>query len=129
MALRREPHGRLKDAAKIEEGAKLVSMAPVVVPTVSELWQWTQEERAHGKGRRLAAEIRRRYAQEAQQMRERLNTEYATWAAKALAPFEEELARGRGPVTDVATAREATRQRLAALSEAIRGPARTRQSD
>lgn len=114
-----KPHGRLKDARKIQKGANVLGKANIVIPALEEVWGWVKEDKERRAVERSKREVRQRYAKAAHDEAERVRTEFDDWRRETLAPYEEKLNAGRAPLLAVASDREATRQALAALRDRL----------
>lgn len=114
-----KPHGRLKDARKIQKGANVLGKANFVIPALEEVWGWVKEDKERRAVERSKKEVRQRYAKAAHDEAERVRSEFDDWRRETLAPYEEKLNAGRAPLVAVASDREATRQALAALRDRL----------
>lgn len=115
------PHGRLKDARKIQQGANVLGKANFVIPALEEVWSWVKEDRDRRAVERSKKEVRQRYADAARAEREQVRSEFDQWRREELAPYEEMLRAGRAPLEAVANEREKARQAITTLRDDLLG--------
>lgn len=112
-----KPHGRLKDAHKIQKGAQIFSKATFAAPAVAEISNWLKESSEQREADRWKEETRRLCAEAARDEVARVRAKFDEWQRTSLAPYEKQLQDGRAPLEAVASEREAARRLIAALQE------------
>jgi hypothetical protein len=114
-----KPHGRLKDAAKIQDVASKATTAtkaaPFVLPAAMEGLNWWRELRARGAEKEQYKKIRDEYSREAKAVGEDLARQFDDFLATAFRPLDENLAAMVQPLDEVEEHRQRVVDRLVEL--------------
>ena len=118
-----KPHGRLKDAAKIQDAASKATTAtkaaPFVLPAAMEGLNWWRELRARGAEKERYNKIRDEYSREAKAVGEDLARQFDDFLAAAFRPLDDNLAAMVRPLDQVAEHRQRVVDRLVELGSRL----------
>lgn len=123
-----KPYERLKEAEKIQKGAKQVRRGakalPAALPAILEGANWWKDRRASADQKERAKRIRADYATAASEAADELASAFDAWLADALVPLDLKLRAMNAPLLELQKLRHAKLARYSALDQRIFPPAR-----